>query len=229
MVKSPPINKKRILTPIAIIIALSIFLTIIPHVTSTLLIKILENRVGIKIEYSEKIPRGVFNVSLSDLILSQDGLVLVKLGEVRVQYNLLNILLGHLRLNLNASGISYQFNSKTVSRYINESMRIEGVEADIKLITRKKAQLKYVRFTGPFGHIYASGDLEKYKKLDLNISCYFYKDFLNELPEFFQSNLFKENPTPLRKIQFSLNGDWYQPSINFQSDLVQISFKRYEK
>ncbi len=201
------------------------FCYLLPYATSSLLVFLLEQKGEISISYLKKENSSFTKVTFDQLTIKKEGFTEINVGKASVQYNVLELLAGQISLSIYARNILLEaksiFNNSPVDL---EQLQFDDLDTTVLFSPDKKINFKYLRLSGDMGDIFLAGSMQQKKNLDLYFSLFVQDDFLKVLPNFISENLFNDNLSTKKQISFSLNGNWFSPSINFQSDLIKINF-----
>lgn len=197
----------------------------LPKVTSDLMLRVIEWRAKVDIQYQKKETMGLFWVHLTGLSVGRGPKVRVTARDAVIQYNILHLIFKRLDLKLTAHDLKYESSDSITRKAFLESFEFDELISNFQLASKRRIRIDYLRLSGDMGSIFLKGRLQEKVDLDLNFACFLKQDFLVRLPKFIQENLFRDTPLPYKRFRFRLEGNWFRPSIDFQSDLVEFNFK----
>jgi len=200
----------------------------LPKLTSDLMLSVIRWRAKVDIKYEARETHGFFWVRYRGLSVARDASVKVLAREAVIRYNILNLIFKRLDLRLYAQGIQIRSLKSFNGKSFIESFEFSDLESKFRLASKRRIRVDYLRISGPAGSIFLAGQLQEKVDVNLNFACFLSREFLLKLPKFIQENLFRENELPLKRFSFNLKGEWFQPSIDFQSDLIEFNFKARE-
>ncbi len=198
---------------------------LLPKFTSDLMLDVIRWRAKVEIKFDKRDTRGFFWVRYQNLSIQRGPGVKVSFEDAVIHYNILDLFFKRLDLKLSAKGIKVDAPSGGVgTAAIIEKFEFNDLESVFTLAAKRRIRIDYLKLAGPSGSIYIKGRLQEKVDVDLAFACFLSRDFLQRLPIFIQENLFRDNELPLKQFKFNLKGEWFQPSIDFQSDLIQFNF-----
>lgn len=200
----------------------------LPKMTSDLMLSVIEWKANVAIKYEKRETHGFFWVRYSGLSFQRSANVKVLAREAIVHYNILNLIFKRLDLRVTAKGIQVRSLKSFNGKSFFESFQFSDSESKFRLASKRRIRVDYLRISGTPGSIFVAGHLQEKVDVDLRLACFLSQDFLLRLPKFIQENLFRENELPLKHFSFNLKGKWFQPSIDFESDLIEFNFKARE-
>jgi len=223
-IKTAPKLRARFIIALAAVIIAMLGYVYIPNITSYILISVIEWRAKVDIQYDKKETRGLFWVKYHNLSVQRTANVKVSAGEATIQYNVLDLIWKRFDLKLYARDIKVVAKEGTKGKTILDKFEFTDMDSTFRLASKRRIRIDFLRLSGPMGSIFVKGRLQEKVDIDMTFGCYLSRDFLLKLPKFIQENLFKDNELPLKHFTFSMKGEWFQPSIDFQSDLIQFNF-----
>lgn len=221
----PLVRSEFFIALVSVVLCIAGYL-LLPKYTSDLMLGVIRARAKVEINFDKCQTRGFFWVRYQNLSVARSGGVTVTARDAVIQYNILDLIFKHLNLKLLAKGIKVRTPGGSVGKAgLIKNIEFGDMESVFTLAAKRKIRIDYLKLSGPMGSIFVKGRLQEKVDVDLRFSCFLSREFLLELPKFVQENLFRDNELPLKQFKFSLRGLWFQPSIDFQSDLIEFNFK----
>lgn len=213
--------KKIIIKSLVTLIMLVFIVGLLPHLCA----KIVENRVEeatrLKISVTPDLLNFVGRYKATNLKLEAEEGPPVKVNDVFLKYDPLDILAGKLKVTLVGDNLIIDSGEE-----LGGYGKIEFKHIVVTAILDRKGNIKicYLNASGEPGYISLSGRVSAGGEIDVVCSLMIRNRFLNKLPDVLLKGIFPGDK-PFKHVNFTVKGTVSRPQFLVTSDLVTFSVK----